>query len=294
MAQMFIPGMGLGYREWGTREYGNGLKLLLLHDLGHSGLVWRPLAKSMASTGVFCYAPDLPAHGESSACPWGYSLPAVRPVLEAFRAGMGIARPHWIAVGYSTKILLDYAAHFPDQVASMVLVDPVEPAAVPTWRRLPSYWDMQRWLQTVGPFATVTEALEAGRALMPYRLAWDGPGNGWPEPQRHAISHSFLACMQQGADGLWRSRLSPDIYQRYLEALLASDIRPDLPSATVPALIVARGKRASGAGRTLGSLLPHAETAVIQPLEDPSVRPGSFLSTLRRWVAANSWLPAPV
>lgn len=289
MSQMYIPGMGLGYKEWSGAPDGTSPVVLFLHDLGQNGLIWRTLAQSLSESGFHSYALDLPAHGESGPCPWGYSLTALRSVLEGFRAGMGLACPHWVATGFATKILLDYAAHVPDQVRSMVLIEPVEPEAVPAWRRLPAYWAMRRWMLTAGPFARAEEMMEAGRHCRPYRRAWDAPASGWPDPQNHPISHAFFAGMQQGADGAWHSRLPRGVYQRYVEAQLASDVLTMLPQVTAPALIVGRKGRANSVRAALAAALSLVEEVSIGPDEDPLVRPGPFSLSLQRWLA----VPAP-
>lgn len=283
MAQMYIPGMALGYREWGPTQKG-AATVIFLHDLGQSGLIWRPLATRLAELGIHSYALDLPAHGESAACPWGYSLPALRPVLEAFRAGMGEGCPLWIATGYSTKVLLDYAAYHAEQVRGAVLIEPVDHGATPVWRRLPAYWAMQRWQQTAGPFYRADEMFAAARLGRPYRAAWDGPSTGWPEPGRHPVAHAFFATMQQGPEGDWRARLSPEVYRRYMEALLASDLGARLPGVRAPVLLAARAGNRGGVVGALTRLLSQVEAIQFRREEEPTVSPSAFVAALHSWI----------
>lgn len=275
MPQMFIPGMGLAYQEWPA----GGTPVVMLHDLGQNAHIWRLPGKEIAEAGHCAYALDLPAHGESGPCPWGYSLPALRPVLEGFRAGMGLARPVWVGWGASAKAVLDYAIHYPDQVSALILLQPVAPTVAPSWRRLPAYWALRRWLGRAGPFHTFGQALESGRQAEPYSSGWDAPLEGRPSPSRHPISHAYAAGLHQGADGLWRPRLTPEIYQRYMEAFLASDLSEQLSTVMVPVLIGSYRKNQATA--QLVRVLPQARMLALRSPGEALVAPARLVALVK-------------
>lgn len=70
--------------------------VLLLHGLGATGAVWRPVEALLTARGWRCAAPDLPGHGAASRMP-GYSVGGIAAALAPAVAGA----PYVVVIGHS-------------------------------------------------------------------------------------------------------------------------------------------------------------------------------------------------
>ncbi|GGB53277.1 polyketide synthase [Tistrella bauzanensis] len=109
--------------------------IICVHGILDQGAIWGPVAARLAAAGHEVVAPDLRGHGVSDHAPAG-----VLPTVFDFVADLarvvrqvvdlsGEGRPY-VLVGHSIGSLAAalYAAHAPDGLAHLVLVEPVTPA----------------------------------------------------------------------------------------------------------------------------------------------------------------------
>jgi pimeloyl-ACP methyl ester carboxylesterase len=119
--------MDLAFRRWNSEQAESG-KVLLLHGMGGTGALWRPLAASL-ETDLSVLAPDQRGHGGSRAVPGhGPAAPTFTP-LDYGRDLVELLdrlafHPAWV-VGHSMGVRSACAlAHLkPEWVRGLVLVD---------------------------------------------------------------------------------------------------------------------------------------------------------------------------
>ena len=106
---------------------GHGPPIILLHGVAASLYDWEALLPDLASAGYRVYALDLPGHGESykSEDPQDYLAQEVFHVIEDWIADQAQHEPATL-VGHSLGgyFSLLYALRHPQQVRSLVLIDP--------------------------------------------------------------------------------------------------------------------------------------------------------------------------
>ncbi|TVP67486.1 MAG: alpha/beta hydrolase [Leptolyngbya sp. LCM1.Bin17] len=189
----------LSYLAWGQ-----GPTVMLLHGLADHGLVWQPLAATLA-TDYRCLAPDLRGHGDSGKPddPAAYDSLALVQDLETLAAAIvndqetdgAIAV---VAHSWAAKLALLWAQHYPQRLRQLVLVDPFFVNQLPGLFRLtfPLLYRTLPFLQVMGPFDSYEAAAAVARPLKQYR--------GW-SPHQQAV---FQGAMEQKPDGRWGSKFA--------------------------------------------------------------------------------------
>lgn len=189
----------LSYLAWGQ-----GPTVMLLHGLADHGLVWQPLAATLAPD-YRCLAPDLRGHGDSGKPdgPAAYDSLALVQDLETLAAAIvndqetdgAIAV---VAHSWAAKLALLWAQHYPQRLRQLVLVDPFFVNQLPGLFRLtfPLLYRTLPFLQVMGPFDSYEAAAAVARPLKQYR--------GW-SPHQQAV---FQGAMEQKPDGRWGSKFA--------------------------------------------------------------------------------------
>lgn len=109
--------------------------IVMLHGATADKTVWTRLAGHLNSP-LLLIIPDLPGHGKSSAdITQDYSIQAQALRLEALLAHLGIQRVHLIGNSMGGAIALHLAAHAPERVASLVLINTAGVEITPSWLR---------------------------------------------------------------------------------------------------------------------------------------------------------------
>ncbi|PZC43210.1 MAG: Pimeloyl-ACP methyl ester carboxylesterase [Chloroflexi bacterium] len=118
-------GVGLVCSEWGDRS---NPSMLLLHGLQDCGRSWEVFAQSMSSE-YWVVALDSRGHGDSDHTPGSYAFLDYISDVEATILKLGIENP--ILIGHSAggRYAFSYAAHNPNRVKALVVVD-IDPDAV--------------------------------------------------------------------------------------------------------------------------------------------------------------------
>ncbi|MEJ2264354.1 MAG: alpha/beta hydrolase [Anaerolineales bacterium] len=106
---------------------GEGHPVILIHGIAASLFDWRFLIPELANNGYRGYALDLLGHGESPKPddPEAYHFEALSRQLAEWISSLDLGQPvNLIGHSLGGSFGLDYAARYPDQVKSLILVDP--------------------------------------------------------------------------------------------------------------------------------------------------------------------------
>lgn len=147
----------LHYVEWGKE----GTPIICLHGLTANAYCFQAFADAFSSNHrVIAY--DLRGRGDSDKPPTGYSVPIHAQDLAAFIDALQLEQPIIIGHSLGALIALYFAAHYPDKLSKLVLIDAGAPLPwsgqddMPTWLNaaiarlgvtLPSYQDYLARLQ---------------------------------------------------------------------------------------------------------------------------------------------------
>ncbi len=129
-----VRDLSLATRDVGARgarvrfhEAGKGAPLLVVHGYLWSGTVWDDVFPLLART-LRVIVPDLPGFGESEKPPparYAYGYEAFTESLVDLVASLGVGRVSVCGHAMGGAIALMLAAHHPDLVEKLILVDPI-------------------------------------------------------------------------------------------------------------------------------------------------------------------------
>ncbi|HZS76945.1 MAG TPA: alpha/beta hydrolase [Ktedonobacteraceae bacterium] len=117
-------GLQIHYRRWSAAQVNENLPpILLLHGLASSVHIWNFVAPLLAEHGYVVTALDQRGHGESEKPTSGYDFATIVADDGAAVQALGIAHPVVVGHSWGASVALEYAATYPDDVTSVVLVD---------------------------------------------------------------------------------------------------------------------------------------------------------------------------
>ncbi|MBD2578506.1 alpha/beta hydrolase [Oscillatoria sp. FACHB-1406] len=188
-----LPQTQISYLEWS----GGKVPLMLLHGLADCALVWRSLGEALADN-YHIVAPDLRGHGESSKPLNGYTFEEIIGDLQALMQHLGWSSAHLLGHSWSAKLLPLWTTQYPEQVRSLILVDPFFIGKIPSAFKFtfPLLYKILPFLQAMGPFSSDEEAEMKAQQLKQYR--------GWSALQQEA----FRGGIEQKPDGTWGSKFT--------------------------------------------------------------------------------------
>lgn len=97
-----------------------GRPVVLLHGWLGSWRYWIPTMRQLQLK-YRVYAIDLFGYGDSGKNPAKYSLQSQVRLLDEFMLQLGIPKVALIAHGYGAQVAINYASHYPDRIARMML-----------------------------------------------------------------------------------------------------------------------------------------------------------------------------
>lgn len=97
-----------------------GRPVVLLHGWLGSWRYWIPTMRQLQLK-YRVYAVDLFGYGDSGKNPAKYSLQSQVRLLDEFMLQLGIPKVALVAHGYGAQVAINYASHYPDRVARMLL-----------------------------------------------------------------------------------------------------------------------------------------------------------------------------
>jgi len=126
-----VNGITLHYLQAG---HGTGTPVVLLHGYAETGHMWRPLMTELADRHVVI-APDLRGAGGSSKAPGGYDKKSMAQDIHALVQSLGYPKVKIVGHDIGLMVAYAYAAQYPDQVESVVLMDAFLPG-VGDWTKV--------------------------------------------------------------------------------------------------------------------------------------------------------------
>jgi pimeloyl-ACP methyl ester carboxylesterase len=102
-------------------EFGEGPAVLFVHGFSRSGALWRQVIEDLSDTSR-CIAPDLPAHGASSARP-DMSVTALAEALTDLCDSLGLGQVDLVGNDTGGAIAQVFAARHPGQLRSLTLTN---------------------------------------------------------------------------------------------------------------------------------------------------------------------------
>ena len=195
-------------------ERGEGPAVVFLHGIGGDAESWLPELEALADR-YRAIAWDMPGYGGSPALP-EMTFPALAGALQDMLDKLDIGRAHLAGHSIGGMVALEFAAAFPDRVASLVLY-----ATSPAFGKPDGDWQRDFLKVRLAP-------LDAGR-----RLADLAP----------SIVESLVAD-DPDPDGIARAtaamgRVLEAAYRTAMQCLVTFDRRDALPGISVPTLVLA-------------------------------------------------------
>ncbi|WP_312316108.1 alpha/beta hydrolase [Stenotrophomonas sp.] len=114
-----VNGVTLHYLQAGS---GDALPVVLLHGYAETSHMWRPLMPKLAGTHVVI-APDLRGAGQSSKPEGGYDKKTLAQDIHALVQKLGYPKVRIVGHDIGLMVAYAYAAQYPDEVDSIVLMD---------------------------------------------------------------------------------------------------------------------------------------------------------------------------
>jgi pimeloyl-ACP methyl ester carboxylesterase len=163
----FIEANGLTfhYVQWGER----GTSVLCIHGLTANAWCFQSIADGLsADHTVFAY--DLRGRGDSDKPERGYSVPLHAADLVGIIDALGLERPVLVGHSLGALIALYFAAHYPDKLSKLVLVDAGAPLPWNTPEEQPVWLTaaISRLGTSVPSFEAYIQRLKMAPFLGPY------------------------------------------------------------------------------------------------------------------------------
>lgn len=170
-----VNGLRLHYLKAGQ---GAETPVILLHGYTDTSHMWLPLIRQLDDRRVVI-APDLPGIGDSSIPATGYDKKSVAQDIHALTQKLGYRRVILVGHDIGLMVAYAYAAQYPDEVQSIVLMDAFLPG-VGDWQKvwlLRDKWHFNFYGET--PLALVK-----GRERIYFEHFW----NDFAADPRHSVS----------------------------------------------------------------------------------------------------------
>ncbi|KRG46417.1 alpha/beta hydrolase [Stenotrophomonas panacihumi] len=126
-----VNGVTLHYLQAG---HGDGTPVVLLHGYAETSRMWQPLMRELAGRHVVI-APDLRGAGGSSKPAGGYDKKTMAQDIHALVQSLGYPKVKIVGHDIGLMVAYAYAAQYPDQVESVVLMDAFLPG-VGDWTKV--------------------------------------------------------------------------------------------------------------------------------------------------------------
>ncbi|MDG2524710.1 alpha/beta hydrolase [Stenotrophomonas sp. HITSZ_GD] len=126
-----VNGVTLHYLQAG---HGDGTPVVLLHGYAETSRMWQPLMRELAGRHVMI-APDLRGAGGSSKPAGGYDKKTLAQDIHALVQSLGYPKVKIVGHDIGLMVAYAYAAQYPDQVESVVLMDAFLPG-VGDWTKV--------------------------------------------------------------------------------------------------------------------------------------------------------------
>src|SRR5690242_18499104 len=215
----------LHYVQWGEQ----GPPVVCIHGLTANAFYFQALADELASDHrVFAY--DLRGRGDSDKPKEGYSIPLHAADLAALIDELGLERPVLIGHSLGAMIALYFAAHYPDKLSKLVLIDAGAPVPWKTPEEQPAWLtaSISRLGTPVPSFQEYVGRLKAAPFLGPY----------WNE----YVDIYFDRDVQRNSDGSVASKCYREGVLEEGRRFAEADPEQQWPGVRVPTLLLRAGQ----------------------------------------------------
>jgi pimeloyl-ACP methyl ester carboxylesterase len=213
---------------------GEGVAVLVVHDLGSNARIWDSVAGELAAAGHGVAAVDVRGHGRSAKPEDGYDFATLADDLVAVLDALGWAEPVVAAgAGWGGNVVLEAAVRHPSRLAALALIDGG------TIELSGRYADWPTCAVALAPASIEGRAAASVERMLRLRHP------EWPES---AIAGT-LADVEVLDDGTVRPWLSASTHLAILEQLWAQHPAELYPAVPTPVLLVAAGDPAAPAAR---------------------------------------------
>lgn len=222
-----LPGRNIRVLEWGASD---APPLLLVHGIRDHAHSWEPIAGPLSTINRII-APDLRGHGDSDWCD-AYNLHDYVRDLAGVIVRLDL--PRFALVGHSLggHIALRYAACFPEQVASLCLIEGIELPIMRDQRNRPQTYPqrMRDWLDKEAAREQRAPRVYESHAEAIARMAQEHPTID-ADTLTLIVRHGMRPC--EGGfvwkyDNACRHRAPEDAHGRDVDELLAAIACPTL------------------------------------------------------------------
>jgi pimeloyl-ACP methyl ester carboxylesterase len=170
-------GIELHYLQTGS---GDGTPVILLHGFAETSHMWIPLMQQLGDRRIVI-APDLPGSGASSMPASGYEKKMLAQDIHAMVQQLGYRKVHLVGHDIGLMVAYAYAAQYPDEVASITLMDAFLPG-VGDWQKV--YLLRDKWHYNF--YGETPLKLVAGRE----RIYLDHFWNDFAADPNHSVSEA--------------------------------------------------------------------------------------------------------
>ncbi len=157
--------LALHYVQWGER----GTPIIFVHGLTANAFCFQAFADTFSSDyRVMAY--DLRGRGDSAKPEQGYSVPTHAADLASLIDALGLERPHIVGHSLGALVALYFAAHYPEKMRKLVLIDAGAPLPWATPEEQPVWLTsaINRLGTTVPSFEAYIALLKQAPFLGPY------------------------------------------------------------------------------------------------------------------------------
>lgn len=179
-------GLRLHYLKAGQ---GDATPIILLHGYTDTSHMWLPLISHLGD-GPVVIAPDLPGAGDSAIPPSGYDKKTLAQDIHALVQQLGYHKVKIVGHDIGLMVAYAYAAQYPDEVESIVLMDAFLPG-VGDWQKV---WLLRdKWHFNF--YGATPEALVKGRERIYFEHFWNDfaadPKHSVPEADREFYTAAY-------------------------------------------------------------------------------------------------------
>jgi 3-oxoadipate enol-lactonase len=197
-------------------ERGRGPAVVFLHGIGGDGTSWLPELEAWSDR-CRAIAWDMPGYGGSPALP-EMTFPALAEALKSLLGKLGFERAHLVGHSIGGMVALEFAARYPECVASLVLY-----ATSPAFGKADGDWQRDFLKARLAPLNAGKRMAELAPAIVD-SLVGDGP-----DAQGIARATAAMARVPEVA------------YRAAMQCLVTFDRRDALAGITAPTLVLAGG-----------------------------------------------------
>jgi len=194
-------------------ERGQGPAVIFLHGIGGDAVSWLPELDALSGR-CRAIAWDMPGYGGSPALP-AMDFRALAGALKNLLGKLGVERAHIVGHSIGGMVALEFAAHFPGSVASLVLY-----ATSPAFGRADGDWQRDFLEARLAPLDAGKRMAELAPAIV-NSLVGDNP-----DAQGIARATAAMARVPEAA------------YRAAMQCLVTFDRRDVLAGITAPTLVL--------------------------------------------------------